>query len=114
LSWGIKDQYEVNGSEAADNTGNLMLKIAFDLHDMMRPSIRMNGYRSWILLEATGGLDDIYHGGVFARHTDGEGSRSPDKNRLGNLKIRHKHFTRADDANMRYTMYSNALQRQYY
>jgi hypothetical protein len=65
LSWGIKDQYEGNGSEAADNTGNLILKIAFDLHNMMRPSIRMNGYRSWNLLEATGGPDDIYHGGVL-------------------------------------------------
>jgi hypothetical protein len=31
----------------------------------------------WILLEATGGPDDIYRGGVFARHTDGKGSRSP-------------------------------------
>jgi hypothetical protein len=26
LSWGIKDQYEANGPEAADNTGNLILK----------------------------------------------------------------------------------------
>jgi hypothetical protein len=77
LSWGIKDQYEANGPEAADNTGNLILKTAFDLHDMMRPSIRMNGYRSQILSEATGGPDDIYRGGVFARHTDSEGSRSP-------------------------------------
>jgi hypothetical protein len=114
LSWGIKDQYEANGSEAVDNTGNLILKTAFDLHDMMRPSIGTNGYRSWILLEATGGPDDIYHGGVFARHTDGEGSCSPDKNRSGNLKIRHEHFTRADDTNMRYTMCSNTLWRQYY
>jgi hypothetical protein len=114
LSWGMKDQYEVNGSEAADNTGNLILKTAFDLHDMMRLSIRMNGYRSWILSEATGGLDDIYYGGVFARHTDGEGSHSPDKNGSGNLKIRHKHFTRADNINMRYTMCSNALWRWYY
>jgi hypothetical protein len=77
LSWGIKDQYEVNSPEAADNAGNLILKTAFDLHDMMRPSIRMNGYRNQILSEATGGPDDIYHGGVFARHTDGEGSCSP-------------------------------------
>jgi hypothetical protein len=81
---------------------------------MMRPSIRTNGYRGWILSEATGGPDDIYHGGVFARHTDSEGSRGLDKNRSGNPKIRYKHFTRADDTNMRYTMYSNALQRQYY
>jgi hypothetical protein len=114
LSWGIKDQYEVNSSEAADNTGNLILKTAFDLHDMMRPSIRMNRYRSWILSEATGGPDDIYHGGVFARHTDGKGSCSPDKTGLGNPKIRYKYFTRADDANMRYTMCLNALWRQYY
>jgi hypothetical protein len=32
-----------------------------------------------------------------------------DKNRSGDLKIRHKHFTRADDANTRYTICSNAL-----
>jgi hypothetical protein len=114
LSWGIKYQYEVNGSEAANNTGNLILKTAFDLPDMMRPSIRMNGYGGWILSEATGGPDDIYCGGVFARHTDGEGSRSPDKNGSGNPKIRYEHFTRADDANTRYTMCSNALWRQYY
>jgi hypothetical protein len=37
-----------------------------------------------------------------------------DKNGLGNPKIRHKHFTRADNANTRYTMYSNALGRWYY
>jgi hypothetical protein len=77
LSWGIKDQYKVNGPEAADNTGNLILKTAFDLHDMTRPSIMMNRYRNRILLEATGGPDDIYCGGVFARHSDGKGSRSP-------------------------------------
>jgi hypothetical protein len=76
---------------------------------MMRPSIRMNRYRSWILLEATGGPDDIYHGRGFARHTDSEGSRSPDKNRSGNPKIRYEYFTRADNANMRYTMCSTAL-----
>jgi hypothetical protein len=39
---------------------------------------------------------------------------APDKNGSGNPKIRHEHFTRADDANMRYTMYSNTLWRQYY
>jgi hypothetical protein len=104
----------VNGSKAADNIGKLILKSAFNLHDMMRPSIRMNRYRSWILSEATGGPDDIYHGGVFARHTDSEGSHSPDKNRSGNLKIRHEYFTRADNGNTRYTMCSNALLRQYY
>jgi hypothetical protein len=114
LSWGIKDQYKVNSLEAADNTGNLILKTAFDLHDMTRLSIRINRYRGWILSEPTGGPDDIYHGGVFARHTDGEGSHSPDKNGLGNPKIRHEYFTRPDDVNTRYTMCSNALRRQYY
>jgi hypothetical protein len=39
---------------------------------------------------------------------------SPDKDRSGNPTIRHEHFTRADDANTRYTMCSNALWRQYY
>jgi hypothetical protein len=74
----------------------------------------MNGYGSQILSEATGGPDDIYHGGVFARHTDGKGSHSPDKNGSGNPTIRYEHFTRADDANTRYTMCSNALWRRYY
>jgi hypothetical protein len=32
---------------------------------------------------------------------------APDKNGLGNLKIRYKHSTRADDANTTYTMCSN-------
>jgi hypothetical protein len=39
---------------------------------------------------------------------------APDNNGLGNPMIRHEHFTRADDANTRYTMYSNTLWRQYY
>jgi hypothetical protein len=34
---------------------------------------------------------------------------APDKNGSGNLTIRHKHFTRANDANTRYTMCSNTL-----
>jgi hypothetical protein len=36
---------------------------------------------------------------------------APDKNGSGNPKIRYRHFTRADDANMRYTMCSNTLWR---
>jgi hypothetical protein len=36
----------------------------------------MDRYRSQILSEATGGPDDIYYGGVFARYTDGKGSHS--------------------------------------
>jgi hypothetical protein len=86
LSWGIKDQYEVNGPEAADNTGNLILKTAFNSYDMMRPSIRMNGYRNRILPEATQGLDDIYRDGVFARQTDSKGSRSPRQERIRKSK----------------------------
>jgi hypothetical protein len=39
---------------------------------------------------------------------------APDKNGSGNPKIRYEHFTRADDTDTRYTMYSNALQRRYY
>jgi hypothetical protein len=39
---------------------------------------------------------------------------APDKNRSGNPKIRHEYFTRANNANTRYTMYSNALWRWYY
>jgi hypothetical protein len=39
---------------------------------------------------------------------------APDKNGSGNLMIRHKYFTRADNTNMRYTMYSNTLWRWYY
>jgi hypothetical protein len=39
---------------------------------------------------------------------------APDKDGSGNPMIRYEHFTRADNANMRYTMCSNTLQRQYY
>jgi hypothetical protein len=39
---------------------------------------------------------------------------APQKNRSGNPKIRYEYFTRADEANMRYTICSNALWRQYY
>jgi hypothetical protein len=39
---------------------------------------------------------------------------APDKNGLGNPMIRHEHFTRANNANTRYTIYSNSLWRQYY
>jgi hypothetical protein len=39
---------------------------------------------------------------------------APDKNGSGNPKIRHEHFTRADDANTRYTMCSNTQWRRYY
>jgi hypothetical protein len=38
----------------------------------------------------------------------------PDQNGSGNPMIRYEHFTRADDVNTRYAMYSNALGRQYY
>jgi hypothetical protein len=34
---------------------------------------------------------------------------APDKNRLGNLGNNDEYFTRADNINMRYSMYSNAL-----
>jgi hypothetical protein len=37
-----------------------------------------------------------------------------DKNGSGNPMIRYEHFTRADDTNTRYAMYSNALGRRYY
>jgi hypothetical protein len=39
---------------------------------------------------------------------------APDEHGSGNPKIRQEHFTRADDVNTRYTMYSNALWRPYY
>jgi hypothetical protein len=41
-------------------------------------------------------------------HTAKEAA-APDKNRSGNRMIRHEYFTRADDANMRYTICSNTL-----
>jgi hypothetical protein len=77
-------------------------------------SIQMDRYRCWILSEATGGLDDIYCGGVFARHTDGKGSCSPMQDRSGNSAIEYGHFTRADDAHTKGDMYPNALWRWYY
>jgi hypothetical protein len=39
---------------------------------------------------------------------------APDENGSGNLANEYEHFTRADDANIRYIMCSNALWRQYY
>jgi hypothetical protein len=39
---------------------------------------------------------------------------APDEHGSGNPTIRHEHFTRADDANTRCTICSNALWRQYY
>jgi hypothetical protein len=39
---------------------------------------------------------------------------APDKNGSGNQTIRYEHFTRADDANTRCAMCSNALWRWYY
>jgi hypothetical protein len=38
----------------------------------------------------------------------------PDKNRSGNPANNDEHFTRADNANMRCAICSNALWRQYY
>jgi hypothetical protein len=34
---------------------------------------------------------------------------APDQNGLGNLAKKYEYFTRADDANMRYTMCLNAV-----
>jgi hypothetical protein len=39
---------------------------------------------------------------------------APDKNRSGNVMIRYEHFTRVDNTNMKYTMCSDTLLRQYY
>jgi hypothetical protein len=39
---------------------------------------------------------------------------APDKNGSGNPTIRYELFTRADDANTRYAMCSNALRRRSY
>jgi hypothetical protein len=39
---------------------------------------------------------------------------APDKTGSGNPMIRYEHFTRADNANTRYAMCSNALWRWYY
>jgi hypothetical protein len=39
---------------------------------------------------------------------------APDKKESGNPMIRYEHFTRADDANTRYAVCSNALWRRYY
>jgi hypothetical protein len=39
---------------------------------------------------------------------------APDQNGSGNPANKYENFTRADDANMRYTMCSNTLWRQYY
>jgi hypothetical protein len=65
-------------------------------------------------LEAIGGSDDIYHGGVFAMHTDGKGGHSPMQDRSGNPAIEYGYFTRADNAHMKHDICPNALWRWYY
>jgi hypothetical protein len=106
LSWGNKDQYDINGPKAANNTGNLILKTAFDLHNMMRPSIMTNRYRIGCYrkpqeAQMTSTVVEYLQGIQMAKE-----AAAPEKNGSGNPKIRHEHFTRADDVNMRYTICS--------
>jgi hypothetical protein len=65
---------------------------------MTRPSIMMNGYRNWILSEA----QEAQMISTMVEYLQGiqtaKEAAAPDENRSGNLKIRYKHFTRADDA----------------
>jgi hypothetical protein len=81
---------------------------------MTRPSIITNGYgiRSYQKpqeAQMTSTIVECLQGIQTAKE-----AAAPDKNRSGNPKIRHGYFTRADDANTRYTMCSNALWRWYY
>jgi hypothetical protein len=75
---------------------------------------KINRYRSWILSEATGAqmtstMVEYLQGIQIAKE-----ATAPDKNGLGNLANNNKHFTRADDTIMRYTMCLDTLWRQYY
>jgi hypothetical protein len=81
--------------------------------------MRLKAYRQidievgsyWKLEEAwiTSTMVECFQGMQTAKE-----AAAPDENRSGNLMIRYEYFTRADNANTRYTMCSNALWRQYY
>jgi hypothetical protein len=62
----------------------------------------MDRYRYRILSEATGGPDDIYHGGVFARHTDGKEATDKYKDSSGSPAIVDRYSTRANDTHIKY------------
>jgi hypothetical protein len=75
---GIKDQYIVEWPWGSWQYRKPYLENSLQLawYDETK-SIQTDGYRYQILLETIGNPDDIYHSGVFARHTDSKGSHSP-------------------------------------
>jgi hypothetical protein len=74
-----------------------------------RTDIEVRSYRKPQEAQMTSTMVECLQGIQMAKE-----AAAPDKNGLGNPMIRYEHFTGADDANMRYTMCSNALWRQYY
>jgi hypothetical protein len=110
---GIKDQYVVEWPSGSRQYRKPYLKTAFDQHDMTRlkayrqTDIEIGSYRKPQEAQMTSTVVECLQGIQTAKE-----AAAPDENGSGNLTIRHEHFTRADDANTRYTMYSNALWRQ--
>jgi hypothetical protein len=112
---GIKDQYVVEWPRSSQQYRKPYLKIAFDQHDMMRLKayrqidIEVGSYRKPQEAQMISTMVECLQGIQTAKE-----AIAPDENGSGNLTIRHEYFTRADDANTRYTMYSNTLWRWYY
>jgi hypothetical protein len=99
-----------NGPEAANNTGNLISKTAFDWHNIMRlkayrqTDIEVGSYWKPQEAQMTSTMVKCLQGIQMAKE-----AVAPDKNGLGNLVNNDEHLTRADDAHMRYDMCSNTL-----
>jgi hypothetical protein len=112
---GSKDQYVVEWPGGSQQYRKPYVKIAFDQHNMTRlkayrqMDIEVGSY--WMSQEAqmTSTMVECLQGIQTAKE-----AAAPDKSGSGNLMIRHKHFTRADDINTGYTIYSNTLWRWYY
>jgi hypothetical protein len=74
-----------------------------------RTDIEVRSYRKLQEAQMTSTMVECLQGIQMAKE-----AAAPDKNGSGNLMIRYEYFTRADDANTRYAMCSNALWRWYY
>jgi hypothetical protein len=115
LSWALKTNIWWNGPKAADNTGNLISKLAFDWHDI----IRLKAYRGTdIDIRSYPRLQGAQMTSTMVEYLQGIQTAKEAtvhcKNGSENPAIKNKHFTRANNAHTRCNMYSNALWRQYY
>jgi hypothetical protein len=107
---GIEDQYVVEWPWGSQQYRKPYFEKSLQLawYDETN-SIQTDRYRYWILLEAIGGPDDIYCGGVFARHTDSKEATVKCKNRSGNPAIKYEYFTRANNAHKKCNICLNVL-----